>query len=66
MKRRYFKSKVEIALIVDTSIDFIFAGSINDFEMSFFPMYIAIWVKIIIQILLLKKYGKGLAFELDR
>jgi len=63
MKRRYLRTWIEKVLTVITMFLFIFTGSIDDYEFSFMPIYLSLWLITFFNIYILWKYGKGVCFE---
>lgn len=64
-KRRHLRTGLEKALTIITMILFIFVGSIDDYEISFMPIYLGLWVVVYLNIYILWKYGKGVWIEKD-
>ena len=64
MKRK-LRPSIEWTLTIITMFLFIFTGSIDDFEMSFMPIYLSLWAIVFLNIYILKKYGRGVALEKD-
>lgn len=65
MKKRYLKKEIEYVLIAVTGVLFISLMSTSDFEVSlrgigciFFQLTV-----ILVNVLILRKYGKGRCFE---
>ena len=65
MKKRYLRPSIEKALTLITMIMFMLLVMLDDFEVSFFSIaFIFGWVGIIIlNILILHRWGRGLYFE---
>jgi len=59
MKKRKLRTGIEKALIAITTMLFIFAVSINDFELKGIPLIIGLWSVVLINSLIIKKYGRG-------
>lgn len=64
-RKRYLKPSIEKVITVITFTLFIFTGSIDDFEISFLPIYLGLWAIVYLNILILHKYGKGVWLEKD-
>lgn len=64
MKRK-LKPVYEKALIWITVFLFVIGVSIDNFELSFTPAYLGIWVAVCLNIYVIHKFGNGLAFEED-
>lgn len=65
MKKRYLRKEIEYALIAVTGVLFISLMSTNDFEASLrgFGLIFGQLFVILVNVLILKKYGKGRCFE---
>ena len=64
MKRK-LRPSIEWTLTIITMFLFIFTGSIDDYEISFMPIYLSLWAIVFLNIYILKKYGRGVALEKD-
>lgn len=65
MKKRYLRKEIEYALIAVTVVLFISLMSTSDFEVSLrgFGLIFGQLFVILVNVLILKKYGKGRCFE---
>lgn len=65
MKKRYLRPSIEKALTLITMIMFMLLVMLDDFEVSFFSIaFIFCWVGVIIlNMLILRRWGRGLYFE---
>ena len=63
MKKRHLRKGIENALLFITIVLFIFIATIDDMSMSFIPTYLVLVVVLIINIMILKKYGRGEWYE---
>lgn len=61
--KRHLRTWIEKTLTVITMFLFIFTGSIDDYDMSFMPIYIGLWLITFTNIYILWKYGKGVWLE---
>ena len=65
MKKRYLRKEIEYVLIAVTVVLFISLMSTSDFEVSLreFGLIFGQLFVILVNVLILKKYGKGRCFE---
>lgn len=63
MKRRFLRKEIEWALIIITMVEMLFIATIDDVELSSIPVCIGLVISVAFNLSVLKKYGRGLAFE---
>lgn len=57
--KRHLRPEIEKALTIITVVLGIFIAMIDDMEMSFIPIYLLLAAIVGINVMILKKYGKG-------
>ena len=63
--KRYLRKWTEYTLTIITLIEGMLIIMIDDFELSTIPVYLVLLTSIVINVVILKKYGRGLMFKKD-
>ena len=63
--KRYLKKWTEYTLTIITLIEGMLIIMTDNFELSSIPAYLVLLTSIVINVVILKKYGRGLMFKKD-
>lgn len=61
--KRHLRKSIEILLTIATMILIMFVITINDFSLKALPTIVAILTIITFNLIILKKYGKGIIYD---
>jgi len=63
MKKRYLRRSIEIVLTIITALDLVFIGMIDEISIRAIPFCLLLMAILVINFIILKKYGKGVFNE---